>query len=438
MLAERPNIIIITTHDSGRHFGCYGVPTVRTPSIDRLAADGVRFTNMNAACPICSPSRGALLTGQYPQTNGLVGLAGGVWNWELRDYRAHLSYRLREAGYHTAMFGFQHETSFIDRLGFDDRRAHGVSRVEGNRSATDVAGGVADFLRDADHRQPFFAQIGFVETHTPYDFAGCMPDDRHGVWMPPYARTHTGPGWAKVLGRFGRDPGFAKRHLAEFQGALHQVDKAVGKILTALRETGREDDTLVLFNTDHGPELPGAKWTMYDAGLGIAFILRWPAAGVRGGRINNWLLGNVDFLPTLCELIGLDIPEDVQGVSFAAGCLRDVSGEPSPRKVAFGNWVDGLNFSARTERFKLIRNVVPVDSTGRACEPYELYDLQIDPLELIDVASEPAYAEALDEMKARLDQHLVGQNDPVACHEINGENLKAMVADYRRKYEASR
>lgn len=78
-----PNILIISTHDTGRHFGCYGVPTVRTPAIDGLAAEGVKFNRMFAACPICSPSRGALLSGQYPLTNGLVGLAGGNWNWGL-------------------------------------------------------------------------------------------------------------------------------------------------------------------------------------------------------------------------------------------------------------------------------------------------------------------------------------------------------------------
>lgn len=104
-MPQRPNILIISTHDTGRHFGCYGVPTARTPAIDGLAAEGVKFNRMFAASPICSPSRGALLSGQYPLTNGLVGLAGGNWNWELADYRVHLSHRLRDLGYHTAMFG---------------------------------------------------------------------------------------------------------------------------------------------------------------------------------------------------------------------------------------------------------------------------------------------------------------------------------------------
>jgi arylsulfatase A-like enzyme len=438
MQARHPNIVIVTTHDSGRHFGCYGVPTVRTPNIDRLAAEGVCFDNVNAACPICSPSRGALLTGQYPQTNGLVGLAGGVWNWELHDYRAHLSHRLREQGYETAMFGLQHETKFVERMGFERTQSHGVKRGGREIPASEVAADFASFLADRDGKRPFYAQVGFFETHTRYDFGGCQPDEKLGVWMPPYAKTHDWPSWAAVLNRFGSDPAFAREHLAELQGALHEADRGMGAVLEALGRHGLANDTLVVFNTDHGPELPGAKWTMYDRGLGIAFIMRWPGGGIQGGRRNDWLLGNVDFLPTLYELIGLRSPEGLQGVSFAQGCTRETAGEPSPRQVAFGNWVDGLNFSARTDRYKLIRNLVPVDSTGRECEPYELYDLALDPLELTDVTREPAYAEAFAEMKAHLDAHLATVDDPVVHHAIQGEHHNDMIADYRAKYEASR
>ncbi len=434
----RPNVVIITTHDSGRHFGCYGVPTVRTPNIDRLAAEGVRFANLQAACPICSPSRGSLLSGQYPQTNGLVGLAGGSWNWELHDEHVHLSHRLRDAGYTTAMFGVQHDTKVITRLGFDETGAHGVRRDGKQLPATAVADAFAAYLNARGGDKPFYAQIGFHETHTPYRFADCPPDDELGVWIPPYARCHDWPAWASVLSRFGGDADFARQHLAELQGSLHAVDDAVGRILAALQACGQTANTLVLFNTDHGPELPGAKWTMYDAGLGIAFILRWPAGGVQGGRVNDWLLGNVDFLPTLYELIGLARPHDLEGISFAAGCRCDTSGSPSPRAVAFGSWVDGLNFSARTDRFKLIRNLVPLDSTGRHCEPVELYDLQRDPLELTNVANEPAYAADCAAMTAHLDRHLAAVRDPVATETIEGTDHHAMLADYRARYEASR
>jgi arylsulfatase A-like enzyme len=432
----RPNILIVTTHDSGRHFACYGVPTVQTPAIDALAADGVLFERMFAASPICSPSRGALLTGRYPLANGLVGLAGGVWNWEFNDYQQHLSHIARNAGYDTRMFGLQHETSHIERMGFCDTTKHGIKDGGKTKTAVDVAADVAEFLRArGDEEAPFYAQVGFHETHTRYDIGGCKPEDAKGAWIPPYAKSHVWPEWAAILQRFGSDPAYARSHLAEFQGSLQTIDRAVGGIVAALRATGLEDNTILLFNTDHGPELPGAKWTMYDPGLGIAFILRWPRGGACGGRRCDWLLGNVDFLPTLLELTGLDGPDNLQGVSFADACRRDVSGSSSPRETAYGSWVDGLNFAVRTERHKLIRNLVPVDSTGRACPDYELYDLELDPLELTDVAPEPAYADVLADLRARMDAWLEEMGDPVVDGPIAGETHQEKLAEYRRRYE---
>ncbi len=435
---RRPNVLIITTHDSGRHFGCYGAATAQTPRIDELAATGVRFSQMYAASPICSPSRGALLTGRYPLANGLVGLAGGSWNWELNDYRQHLSSVLRAAGYHTAMFGLQHETKFIARMGFNDVSAHGVAG-KAKVTAPQVAQKVADFLRTRRAGDsPFYAQVGFHETHTPYDFGGCKSDSEKGTWIPPYAQRHAWPAWKAILARFGGDEAATNKHIAELQGSLRQADAAVGIILDALAQTGLDQDTLVLFNTDHGVELPGGKWTMYDGGVGIAFVMRWPAGGVAGGRTCDWLLGNVDFLPTLAALTGITVPANLQGVSFAEGCLADVAAKPSPRPVVYSSWVDGLNYSVRTPTHKLIRNLVPIDSTGRVCPPYELYDLRTDPLELANVADQPTQAAVLGDLKGKMDAWLREMDDPIVHGPVEGATHNDMLADYRRKYEKLR
>ncbi len=446
----QPNILIVTTHDSGRHVGCYGTPTVRTPNIDALAADGLLFENMFATAPICSPSRGSLLTGQYPQTNGLLGIAGGRWQWEFDDYRRHLSWILREAGYLTAMIGLQHETEDIDRLGFEDLSGYGVdaggegqSMLPGwpvggrGLSAAEVAERTARFLRRASGQsRPFFAQVGFFETHTPYAYAGCEPDDALGVWMPPYALRPGVHAWAKDLNRCVDDPAFARRHLAALQGSMCKVDDAVGRIMQALRESGCEDNTLVLFNTDHGVELPGAKWTLYDPGLAIAFILRWPAAGVGGGGRCPWLLSNVDFLPTLLEMLGMEAPHDLVGKSFAAALRppEDTRQLRPPREEIHACWVDGLNFMVRTERHKLIRNLFPeADSTGRRQPPHELYDLALDPLERVDVAAEPAYAAVLRELCGRLDRWLQSVDDPALAGPLAAADLPEAVNAYRQR-----
>lgn len=432
---KQPNILIINTHDSGRHFSCYGAPTVNTPAIDRLAAEGVQFNRMFAASPICSPSRGALLTGQYPQQNGLVGLTGGqqlTRQWEFTDYTRHLSHRLHDAGYYTAMFGLQDETSHIDRLGFDDTTCHGTQYADGSwKPATAVAEEAANFLRNHNHDRPFYAQVGFFETHTPYTRT-CEPDDTNGTWIPPYAKSHEWAPWKTILKRFGAtDDEQARQHIAELQGALKQVDNAVALLMQSLRDTGQENNTLVLFTVDHGVELPGAKWTMFDSGLGIAFIMRWPDGNVTGGRQCDWLLGNIDFLPTLYELTGLERPDDLQGISFADACRKDTANSPSPREYCYGNWLGGLNFSVRSQRYKLIRHLQP-NPTGRKCPPYELYlyDLELDPLELTNVAMEPAYADIRDRMSKELDAWLQNVQDTSVEHIITGNTHDEMVACY--------
>ncbi len=439
MAASKPNVLIITTHDSGRHFGCYGIPTVHTPAIDAFAADGICFDRMFAASPICSPSRGALLTGRYPLRNGLVGLAGGSWNWELNDYREHLSHRLRGHGYHTAMFGLQHDTAFLDRLGFDDTRAHGIKRDGRPRNASTIASDVASFISGYDKDQPFYAQVGFFETHTSYRFADCEPDDGLGAFIPPYAMAHNWPSWNQILKRFEGAPDAAQQHIAEFQGSLREVDRGIGIVLQALEARGLAENTIVVFNTDHGPELPGAKWTLYDAGIGIAFILRWPGGGVCGGRRDDALHGNVDFLPTLYDWLGMQTTVPFDGVSFAGECGAITGGKPAPaRSCIYSSWVDGLNFCVRTSRFKLIRNLVPLDASGRESPKYEMYDLDKDPLELVNVAGMPAYAAEFSRLREQLVNWRRDVGDPSCDKPIAEAEHHAMLAEYRKQYEEQR
>ncbi len=357
---------------------------------------------------------------------------------------------VQNAGYLTAMIGLQHETEQVDRLGFEDFSGYGVDQpgapgkamlpgwpVGGKGiSAVEVADRTARFLQRAcDGPRPFFAQVGFFETHTPYAYAGCEPDDALGVWTPPYALRPGVHAWANDLKRFAADPVFARRHLAALQGSVSVVDAAMGRILTALRETGQEENTLVLFNTDHGVELPGSKWTLYDPGLGIAFILRWPAAGVTGGQRCPLLLSNVDFVPTLLEMLDLPAPHLLDGRSFAAvlRAPRDAHLAPAPRDAVHACWVDGLNFMVRTTRYKLIRNLYPVrDSTGRLPPPHELYDLHCDPLERVDVAADPAYAEVFREMTGRIEDWLRCVNDPGLGGAPAAADLSGAVDEYRR------
>jgi len=182
-----PNVLLITSHDTGRHLGCYGVSSVHTPHLDRLAGEGCRFTRYFAAATVCSPSRGAMMTGRYPQRNGMIGLCHLPWGWNLNPGEKHLSHRMHEAGYYTALFGHQHETRDIDaELCFDEHGFHRDPATGEHLPCDQVAPAVGDFLAGrAGERQPFYLQVGFFETHQPYDFGGATADDEHGVVIPP-------------------------------------------------------------------------------------------------------------------------------------------------------------------------------------------------------------------------------------------------------------
>ena len=433
-MSQKPNILIITNHDSGRHFGCYGVETVHTPAIDALAADGMKFENYFATVPLCSPSRGAMLTGRYPQSTGLMGLTHSPWHWSLNEGEQHLSHILRDAGYHTALFGLQHEAADVQTLGFEAlhaQRGDGGGRC----TADEVARVTAEFLK-REVRAPFYAQVGFFETHRPFDFGGVTPDDSKGVFVPPFLSEN--------------DAVIAD--LAHYQGALRKADEAVGIITKGLAESGLADNTIIVFTVDHGIPYPRAKGHVYDPGLSIPLIVRWPGGGIRGGKTCDWLLSNVDFLPTLLHLIGEPIPENVQGVSFS-GAFGKGESEP-PRDAIFGFMQSGELRCTRTKHHKLIRNfeprrlfATPVDVsvsvssrwpntaylvTSEECPAVQLFDLQKDPNEFHNAAEDPNYADIRAELDGRLWAWLEEVGDPILKGSVPTPYYRRLMAEAGR------
>jgi arylsulfatase A-like enzyme len=278
-------------------------------------------------------------------------------------------------------------------------------------TAPQVAEAAVAFLQmRADQEQPFYLQLGFFETHSPFDFGGAPLDDSQGVFVPPYLKTTAA----------------IQRTLAQFQGAVHRVDQAIGRITRALRDTGLERDTLLVFTVDHGLELPRAKWTLYDPGIEVAMIARWPGGDIQGGRTLPWMTSHVDFVPTVLELVGLDVPDNVQGLSFAGG-LTGARSTPA-RDAIFGYYQKFENRCIRTATHKLTRNFIPASLIGyrpgpvdidepcphhNATYPVVLADLQADPHEFDNVANDPAYAKVLAELDDRLWRWLTQQQDPI-------------------------
>ncbi len=261
---KRPNIIFMITHDTGRYLGTYG-HQVETPNLDKLAENGVRFDQYYCPAPQCSPSRGSILTGKYPHNNGLIGLAH--LGFHINEGETTTPNELRKAGYETSLIGFSHETigeeefgqySSTYKLGFDRYEA-----IEGARSPR-VADKTIEFLKekaDKDDDQPFYANVGFWETHRSFDEYEPLADDVDSINVIDYLP----------------DTPNIRKDLSQFHGSVKVLDEAVGRIMHALEETGLSDNTIVIFTTDHGIAFPRAKGTMKDAGLETALIFLQPS-----------------------------------------------------------------------------------------------------------------------------------------------------------------
>jgi arylsulfatase A-like enzyme len=374
----KDNVLLVHWHDLGRYLGAYGHDDVSSPRLDQLASEGILFTRAHATAPLCSPSRGSLFTGRYPQSNGLLGLAHH--GWEYRAGVRTLPQLLSESGWHTALFGMQHETSFPGRLGFDE---YDVS----NSFCEYVVERTTRWLRDAP-TTPFLLTAGFFEAHRPYPRDRYEPADADDVELPDYL-----PDLPDV-----------REDLADFYGSIAVADAAVGQLLDTLTETGLDASTWVVFLTDHGPALPRAKSTLYDAGTGIAMIVRPPTRFGASGRVYDELFSGVDLVPTLLSVLGLPVPDDVEGLSHAANVLDGIA-DPTPVRAAvyttktYHDSFDPIR-AIRTKDFSYIENYatrplldLPLDieqsAPGRAVAPFsaaprpsrELYDLRADPTE---------------------------------------------------------
>jgi arylsulfatase A-like enzyme len=373
---RRDNVLVVHWHDLGRYLGVYGHPDVSSPRLDQFATEAILFTRAHATAPLCSPSRGSLFTGRYPQSNGLVGLAHH--GWEYRPDVRTLPHLLSETGWYTALFGMQHETSYPSRLGFDE---FDVS----NSYCEYVVEHASRWLRDPP-KIPFLLTAGFFETHRPYPHDRYEPADPDEVVVPDYL-----PETPEV-----------RQDLADFYGSITVADAAVGQLLDVLHETGLDRSTWVVFMTDHGPALPRAKSTLYDAGTGIALMVRPPRRSQIQPQVYDELFSGVDLLPTLLELLGVDIPSDVEGVSHARN-LRTAEVNPVRTEVyttkTYHDSFDPIR-AVRTKEYSYIENYasrplldLPWDiaesAPGRTIAPLllgqrperELYNLIDDPTE---------------------------------------------------------
>jgi arylsulfatase A len=315
--SKQPNVVILLADDLGsKDLGCYGGP-VKTPVLDSLAAKGVRFTDFHAGAAVCSPSRATLLTGRQNLRTGIYGvLQDHMHDMHLLEREVTIAEVLQEAGYSTAHFGKWHvgmtsgkrKKPSLQEHGFDYwfglsngahpnhrnptnflRNGKRVGPMKGYSCQIVVSDAINWLETKADPDQPFFMNIWFNEPHSKL----AAPDEITSIY------------------------GDLKDEAAIYSATVDNTDRAIGRLVAKLKETGKLDNTLIIYSSDHGSYradrnggLKGNKGSNFQGGLRSPGIFFWPE-GIRGGRIESTPSGSIDLLPTICGLAGIDKPKGV-------------------------------------------------------------------------------------------------------------------------------
>jgi N-sulfoglucosamine sulfohydrolase len=402
-----PNILYLHSHDTGRYVQPYG-HQIPTPNIQMLADQGALFRKAFSAGPTCSGSRASLLTGQYPHSNGMTGLAHR--GWRLNDYNQHIIHTLREAGYRSELIGEQHVSEDLDVLGYDE-----IHRVD--RSHVELVAPEAVRVLKDGIPEPWFLSVGFFETHRSWFEPTSMRDVLYSLTPPNLP-----------------DTAAVREDVAAFKSSARSLDQGVGRVLNALHAAGMVDNTLIVFTTDHGLAFPGAKGTLYDRGTGVMLILRGPG-GFLGGKVLDQLVSQIDLYPTICELAGIETP------SFAQGCslLPMMRGEePSARDAVFTELTYHAAYdpqrAIRTARWKYVRHfdedftrpVLPnIDDSPskdvfveagfgeREVPREELFDMLLDPEEGNNLAADPTFEHVRADLAEQLERQMRDSDDPL-------------------------
>jgi N-sulfoglucosamine sulfohydrolase len=433
---SRPNILLITSEDHGPELGCYGEPFVKTPRLDALAMGGVRFQRAYVTQAGCSPSRASILTGLHPHQNGQIGLA--TWGFRLySEDTPNLPRNLKQAGYRTGIIGKLHinpESAFP----FDSKAIPSANFRRNN--LPDYARNAGRFMQAGD--EPFFLMVNYPDAHRPFleQVGGLPKEPLKAADVKPFAY-------------LGVDHPRLRQDTANHYNCIMRLDALIGDLLDTLEKSGKADDTLVVYLSDHGADLLRGKTTCYEGGLRVPLIISWPGR-IQAGQVREELVSAIDLLPTILHATGTAAPGGLPGRSL----VPLLQGEfPEWRKHVFGAYhLQGVdNFqpqrSVRDERYKLIHNLIPdrpnasfafamrshygkvagglglEDSPAAAAyrlmrQPpeYELYDLQEDPFEFRNLSGDESHREILEGLKRELTEWRRATGDPLLHPEILG------------------
>jgi uncharacterized sulfatase len=408
----KPNILWITCEDMSADLGCYGDEYSRSPAIDRLAADGVRYTRCFTHVGVCAPSRSGLITGMYPPSIGTQHMRSTA---VLPPYVKCYSELLRDAGYYCTNNSKTDYNFAVPKEAWDENggKAHWKNRPAG---------------------KPFFAIFNLQITHESQIRAPEKVYQNNTKRLT--AEQRHDPATAPLPPYFPDTP-IVRQDVARYYDNITAMDYQVADLLRELDDAGLADDTIVFFYSDHGAGLPRSKRWLYDSSLHVPLIVRypkkWQTEATTAGTVNEELVAFVDLGPTVLSLAGAEIPKHMQGQAFL-GPLKS----PTPRKYVYGcrdrmdERVDMIR-SVRDHRFQYIRNyqwwkpyaqninymnemptmqewrrlsaegkLNPAQALFMASQKprEELYDCDADPHEVKNLAEDPEYADVLARMRA--------------------------------------
>ncbi|MCM5663385.1 sulfatase family protein [Galbibacter mesophilus] len=429
-LPDKPNIVWIVAEDLSPYLPTFGDSTITTPNISRLAKEGVTYTNVYSPSGVCAPSRAALALGMYPTKSGTMHMRTGPWfsfhvsdeqlkNYEVTTYEANVppgvhmhSEYLRRAGYYCTNNDKEDYQFRCEMTAWDEssKNAHWKNR---------------------DGDEPFFAIFNFNLTHESKIWAHAkdsllVPEDLD-VPIKPYLPTTE----------------VAKNDVRRMYSNVKLLDQKVGEILKELEDENLLENTVIFWYSDHGGPLPREKRTLYDSGLQVPMIIRFPNKQL-AEQVDDQLISFVDFKPTLLSLAGIPIPDYVDGRAWMG---KHANAEKRDYIFAAADRFDLKHDRLRAvkdKRFKLIRNYLPnqpyylpvsyreqmpimqellrLDSLGQLNEyqaqwfrktkdSIELFDTFKDPNELHNLASDPKYKEKVQELSEAMDKWIVQTND---------------------------
>lgn len=422
---DRPNLVLITADDLGMHLGSYGDDTVPTPNLDRLAEEGVRFSKAYVTQASCSPSRASMLTGLYPHQNGQVGLAN---EYAMRDDVQTLPALLSAEGYFTGIIGKLHvRPDTPENFPFDTR--HITSAVDSNR-VRDVAEAAGNHIRESGDK-PFFLMVNYFDPHkvpgTPTGFARQVD----GIPAEPLKA-----GDAQPFAFFPVAPTEEyNAKIADYYNSVARLDVGVGLLMDTLRTSGELENTLVVFVSDHGAPFTRSKTTCYESGVHVPMFAVWPGRILDNQPVHE-LVSIIDILPTFLSAAGVEVLASLPGVDLMPWLEGDATGPV--REFVFTKYTAHRlehrypRRAVSDGRYKLIHNVEapapnPLRHLGNGLiqglskgtqEPvaqavyerllnppeYELYDLDEDPAELVNLADSPAKAVVKKRLQRALEE----------------------------------